>query len=428
MPSDRRHQVHRQKLDIADLPATKAVGEDIASAAAPSAQSHGIRVEVFDKMTPLEAEWRALERDDLASLHQGYDWCAAWAETSGHRLAIVRGSVNGCTAFILPLEIIRSKGVRRAEFIGAPHSNINTGLFSAEFLETAGNGLTGSKQTAIAQTLRGKADLMLLRNVPLTWRGRKSPLASLPSVENQNHAFQLPLLVSFETTLKQVNAKRRRKKFKHQSRILDEKGGYEHVIAGPDQQDVLLDLFFRQKAVRFKTAGLPDVFRDAPTQSALHRLLAHRDAGGADITLEMHALRLKGEHEGHIPAIAALSRKGDHVICQFASIDETLVPEASPGELLFWLMIERLHREGVALFDFGIGDQGYKRSWCPVETVQHDLILPVSAVGHVAAFVQRGMTRAKAAIKANPRLYGLIQRQRSRQGINAPSTEDDDKD
>lgn len=418
--------MQRQKLDIADMPATNAARRDITSAAVPS--TAGIDIEIFDSMAPLENEWRALERDDLASLHQSYDWCIAWAATSGHPLAIVHGSVNGRTAFILPLEIIRSKGVRRAEFIGARHSNINTGLFSAELLETAGNGLTALQRAEIVRALRGKADLMLLRNVPRTWRGRISPLTSLPAVENQNHAFQLPFLSSFEATLKQVNAKRRRKKFKHQSRILDDKGGYEHVIAGADQQDVLLDLFFQQKAVRFKAAGLPDVFQDTPTQSALHRLLRHRDGEGSHAALEMHALRLKGQHEGHVPAVAALSRKGDHVICQFASIDETLVPEASPGELLFWLMIERLHREGVALFDFGIGDQGYKRSWCPIETVQYDLILPITTTGHVAAFAQRGITRAKAAIKANPWLYGLIQRQRARQGINASSTEDADKD
>jgi len=63
-----------------------------------------------------------------------------------------------------------------------------------------------------------------------------------------------------------------------------------------------------------------------------------------------------------------------------------------------------------------------------METVQHDLILPISAVGHVAAFAQRGMTRAKAAIKASPQLYGLIQRRRARQRVNTPSTEETDKD
>nr|WP_245276716.1 GNAT family N-acetyltransferase [Rhizobium leucaenae] len=388
----------------------------------------GMRVDIFDSMAPLEAEWRALERDDFTSLHQSYDWCAAWVETFRYPLALIRGSVDGRTAFILPLEIIRTHGIRRAEFIGARHSNINTGLFSGEFLETAESGLSASQQAEIAQALRGRADLMVLRNVPLEWRGRKSPLAAMPAVENQNHAFQLPFLGAFEATLKQVNAKRRRKKFKHQTRILNDKGGYEYVIAAPDQRDALLDLFFRQKAVRFEAAGLPDVFQDAPTQTVLHRLLELRSEERSYAALEMHALRLKGEHEGHIPAVAALSRKGDHVICQFASIDETLVPEASPGELLFWLMIERLHREDAALFDFGIGDQTYKRSWCPMETTQHDLILPVSGVGHAAAFAQRGMTRTKAAIKANRQLYGLIQRLRARRGSSDAPVEEAEKD
>ncbi|MEF0939190.1 GNAT family N-acetyltransferase [Rhizobium sp. BR 362] len=388
----------------------------------------GVRVDIFDSMAPLEAEWRALERDNLASLHQSYDWCAAWVETFRYPLAIIRGSFDGRTAFILPLEIIRTHGVRRAEFIGARHSNINTGLFSGEFLETAEGCLSASQQEEIVRALRGRADLMVLRNVPLEWRGRKSPLASMPAVENQNHAFQLPFLGAFEATLKQVNAKRRRKKFKHQTRILNDKGGYDYVIAAPDQRDALLDLFFRQKAVRFEAAGLPDVFQDAPTQTVLHRLLELGSEEQSYAALEMHALRLKGEHEGHIPAVAALSRKGDHVICQFASIDETLVPEASPGELLFWLMIERFHREGVALFDFGIGDQTYKRSWCPMETTQHDLILPVSGIGYAAAFAQRGMTRAKAAIKANPQFYGFVQRLRARRGVSDTSVEEAEKD
>ncbi|NRP85149.1 hypothetical protein GFPCMMHI_01030 [Ensifer adhaerens] len=416
-----------QERDIAVTAVALATGERSMPVTAQPAMGGGFRIDVFDSMAALEAEWRALERDDLASLHQSYDWCSAWVETFRHPLAIVRGSLGDHTAFILPLEIIHERGVRRAEFIGTRHSNINTGLFSAEFLQGAAEGLTSAQTTAVAEALRGKADIVILRNVPLDWRGRRSPLASLPAVENQNHAFQLPFLGSFEASLKQVNAKRRRKKFKHQSRLLDAKGGYDYVNAAPDQQDGLLDLFFEQKATRFREAGLPDVFAHAPTQAALRRLLRHGN-DGVDATLQMHALRLKGEHEGHIAAVAALSRKGDHVICQFASIDEALVAEASPGELLFWLMIERLHREGVALFDFGIGDQNYKRSWCPMETTQHDLFLPISGIGHVAALAERSITRAKAAIKSNRQLYGFIQRLRARRGAGPAVADENDRD
>jgi len=416
-----------QERDIAVTAVALATGERSMPVTTQPAMGGGFRIDVFDSMAALEAEWRALERDDLASLHQSYDWCSAWVETFRHPLAIVRGSLGDHTAFILPLEIIHERGVRRAEFIGTRHSNINTGLFSAEFLQGAAEGLTSAQTTAVAEALRGKADIVILRNVPLDWRGRRSPLASLPAVENQNHAFQLPFLGSFEASLKQVNAKRRRKKFKHQSRLLDAKGGYDYVNAAPDQQDGLLDLFFEQKAARFREAGLPDVFAHAPTQAALRRLLRHGN-DGVDATLQMHALRLKGEHEGHIAAVAALSRKGDHVICQFASIDEALVSEASPGELLFWLMIERLHREGVALFDFGIGDQNYKRSWCPMETTQHDLFLPISGIGHVAALAERSITRAKAAIKSNRQLYTFIQRLRARRGAGPAVADENDRD
>lgn len=397
--------------DIVTLPAADqaAVSFRVAARSAVPSRAEPFRVECFDAMAPLEAEWRALERDDLTSLHQSYDWCAAWVATHRRPLAVLRGMLDGRTAFILPLEIIGGALASRAEFIGAAHSNINTGLFAKEFLSQRGD-LLARLRPLLIEALRGRADLLVLRNVPFGWRGGTSPLASLPAIENQNHAFQLPLLGSMEKTIAQVNAKRRRKKFRQQSRIIDEAGGYEHIIPGTlEEQRALLDLFFRQKAERFCAAGLPDVFRDEAVRAFLHGLLSSRDDANTYAALVMHGLRLKGEHEGHIAAIAGLSRKGDHVICQFASIDESLVARASPGELLFWLMIERVQAQGAALFDFGIGDQCYKRAWCPVETIQHDVVLPISLPGRAAAIAARGATYAKGVIKANARLYQLLQ-------------------
>ena len=167
-----------QSQDIAGIATVQAAGEQDAYVQTRSALYDDLEVEIFDSMAPLEAEWRILERDNLASLHQSYDWCLPWVEIFRRPLAIIRGSIDGRTAFILPLEIIRNRGVRRAEFIGDQHSNINTGLFSKEFLP---NGdLTAAQTAAVASALRGKVDLAILRNVPLEWRGRTSPLGSLP--------------------------------------------------------------------------------------------------------------------------------------------------------------------------------------------------------------------------------------------------------
>ena len=51
-------------------------------------------VTVHDAMEPLERDWRALERDRLTSLHQGYEWCRSWVRAYKRPLAILKGSTH----------------------------------------------------------------------------------------------------------------------------------------------------------------------------------------------------------------------------------------------------------------------------------------------------------------------------------------------
>ncbi|TBC93735.1 GNAT family N-acetyltransferase [Rhizobium leguminosarum] len=409
-----------QKLDVREQPSDNALAEAAISRLRQLSMKLAmaeIDIEVFDTMQPLEDEWRALERDNLQSLHQSYDWCAAWVSAFHRPLAILKGIHAGQTAFILPVEIVKSRGLAIAKFIAAGHSNINTGLFCEGFAESGGTIDAGKFAGQLQQALKGRADLLLLQNIPLEWRGRESPLKGLPMVQNQNHAYQLPFLPTFEETLKQLNAKNRRKKFRVQSKRLEAAGGFEYLIPGTsEEQHRLLDIFFRLKSARFASLGLPDVFADRETQAFLHGLLDKLDDSKQYFGLQMHVLRLKGEHEGKIAAISGVSRKGDHIVCQFGAIDEELVPDTSPGEFLYWHTISGLHGKGVALFDFGLGDQTYKRSWAPVETAHYDVVLPVSPFGIVAGAAHRIVTRGKAHIKARPKLYKFAQGIRARIG------------
>ncbi|EJB03318.1 protein involved in cellulose biosynthesis (CelD) [Rhizobium leguminosarum bv. trifolii WSM597] len=376
-----------------------------------------IDISVFDAMQPLEDDWRALERDNLQSLHQSYDWCAAWVSAFQRPLAILKGTHAGQTAFILPVEIVKSRGLGVAKFIAADHSNINTGLFSRNFAESGGSIDAEKFAGQLRHALKGRADLLLLQNIPLEWRGRQTPLTGLPMVQNQNHAYQLPFFPAFEETLKQLNAKNRRKKYRVQSKRLEAAGGFEYLVPETSEdQHRLLDIFFRLKSARFASLGLPDVFADRQTQAFLHGLIDMRDDGRQYFGLQMHVLRLKGANEGRVAAISGISRKGDHIICQFGAIDEELVPDTSPGEFLYWQTISGLHGKGVALFDFGLGDQTYKRSWAPVETAHYDVVLPVSPFGVLAGTAHRIVTRGKAHIKARPKLYKFTQSIRARIG------------
>ena len=382
---------------------------------APASVDNGLdlTITVHSQMRAIERAWRQLEADPWNSMHQGFDWCYAWVQTHGNPIAIVEGRIGGALAFILPLEIENHAMVRTAQFIGSAFTNYNSGLFSAEFRAKAALTSIDVITRALTDALKGHADLIRLTHVRLSWRDERHPFAELSKVRNPNPAFQLTLGPDMDQTIAPLNAKARRKKFRAQVRKLEAVGGFDHIRAtSAADKSALLDTFFRQKASRFEAQGLPNVFQPAETQAFFHMVL-EMDRGGSDVPLELHALRLKGEHGGRIAAISGLSRKGDHVICQFGSIDDTLVPEASPGELLFWLMIEQAALTGATLFDFGIGDQDYKRRWCRSETVHHDLMVAITPVGRLAERVLKGLTRAKAAIKANATLYALIQRLRA---------------
>ncbi|MCC8933817.1 GNAT family N-acetyltransferase [Rhizobium sp. 'Codium 1'] len=381
---------------------------------------------IHHQMEPVEASWRQLEADPWNSLHQGYDWCRAWVQTHDHPLAIVEGRLDGQIAFLLPLEIDRQFLVRRAQLVGSPFTNFNSGLFSAPFRQAAAAIAPRDLEALFIEALHDHADLLSLTHVPLNWRGERHPLAALPHVRNQNASFQLPLAATMEESIAPLNAKSRRKKYRAQMRKLDAAGGYEHIRPTQlGEQQSLLECFFQQKAARFAAGGLPNVFQPADTQ-AFFRTLLESDKGGSDVPLELHAIRLKGEYEGRIAAITGLSRKGDHVICQFGSIDDSLLPDASPGELLFWLVIERSALSGAAVFDFGIGDQDYKRRWCNIQTEHHDILLPLRPAGRLAAMTHRGMARTKTLIKGNPHLYALIQRWRAMGTSGQPPAKTDD--
>lgn len=371
-----------------------------------------LHLDVVDDPSELEAEWRLLAALPRNSLHQDFDWCMAW--WSAHRTAplIVRGRMHDRTVLILPLEQAIHLTLRIATVPGGRFNNLNSGLFSADFPDPSPEELRVIVES-LSKILSGKADLLLVDTLARTWNGVTHPFARLATAEHPTRTFQLPLLRDTEQTIRQLNAKTRNRRYRIQCRRLNAVGGFDHICPGSaDEQHALLDLFFQQKAQRFAAFGLPDVFQPASVRAFLHALI-DRSRDGRDRILTMHAIRLREEKDGRIAAIAALSRKGGHVLCQFSSIDDGLHPEASPGDLLFRLMIEQAIEEGATIFDFGLGDQPYKRSWCTQETVLHDILLPLTRRGRLAYPVLAALPRVKAAVKKNVALYSLMQKLRT---------------
>ena len=71
-------------------------------------------------------------------------------------------------------------------------------------------------------------------------------------------------------------------------------------------------------------------------------------------------------------------------------------------------------KDGVGIYDFGTGDEPYKRSWGTAESRQYDVIAPLSAKGRALAQWLRLRAGIVARIKANPKLWTLAKQIRRR--------------
>lgn len=368
-----------------------------------------LTVLVHERLEDVETLWRQLECGHSCSMHNSYDWCKAWIATNPAPVAIVEGKIDGRTVFLLPLQIVQGPIARTGRFIASDQSNINTGVFAEDVGIVDPQALTRALKDAFGDRI----DLVNLENIPLKWRGAIHPLSALGRTINHNSAFQMPLKATLQETMNQVNGKRRRKRFRQQQRLMHEIGGYEILTARPDAgAHDLLEEFFRQKTLRLRSKGLPDSFREKSVQNFFHALLDLPSTENR-YALQLRCVKLKGKNEGTVLAIEGLSRKGDHIICQFRSIRNDLFTETSPGDLLLWHIMEEACETGAAILDLGIGDQRYKRSWCAMETVHYDLLVPLSVRGRIAAVAHRTKVGTKAIIKRNRAVYSLLQRFRA---------------
>jgi CelD/BcsL family acetyltransferase involved in cellulose biosynthesis len=384
-----------------------------------------LSAKLIGRLDKAENVWRSMEAAPHVSLHQTYDWCRAWANMPGLRTLVVLVSLDGRPAVLLPLEIVRRFGVRVARLIGTRHSNHNAPIYSERFLAEADKGMMDDLVETL-EALNLPADVLALDKLRPTTGGRAEPFLAFGHVTSQNPSFQLPLKPDFNETLAQINAKRRRKKFRTSERRLEPFGGYRHIEATNDTEaSRLLGEFFAQKSIRLAEQGLPDVFAEPGVHGVFGELAGFSDNGDEPV-LRLHAIEIEDQGVSKLLAVAGLTRKGTHVTCQFGSVDDRTVPDASAGELLFFLMIRDLCGDGAEVFDFGVGDQRYKRSWCPVETAHHDVFLPLDGRGVLAARLMAATVRTKRFVKTSPRARKLADRVRSLLNTGKPASEETD--
>lgn len=366
------------------------------------------------------AAYREHCRDSLFSPAQSPGWIEAWARHCNPDILCLTLAPPGRSRLAFCLEVVPGGMGRTARLVGGSHAN---GGFPA----LSGGPFPDLDRTHIealaasVRAVRPDVDLVMMERLSERFEGVDNPLSPLRSWRSPDPALAIDLSPGFEGVLARASGKRKRKKHRSQVRKFEAAGGFQRITAtARDDVDRLLDAFFRLKSARLKAMGIADAFGDEKVRAFFRDLF-----GAATETKTRPDFLLQAlEVGGVIRAVTGSSRTPTSIVCDFAAIAEDELAPASPGDFLFFENIREACESGLSLFDFGVGDEGYKRQWCDIETWQFDVALPLTARGRVAVGLRQGLVGAKRFVKSNPRLWNAIKALRRRDGGRSAKADD----
>uniref|UniRef100_UPI0025BE1639 GNAT family N-acetyltransferase n=1 Tax=Bosea sp. (in: a-proteobacteria) TaxID=1871050 RepID=UPI0025BE1639 len=359
----------------------------------------------------LADEWRALEDRALVTPYQAYGWVRPFVETVGaaermaFRHAVLRDA-GGAALAILPLVITRRSGIRFAEFIGGKHANYHMGIYDPAF--AAGLDAAGARlMLAEIGAAIGGLDAFIFVNQPTQWQGVPNPLAQLAGGPSPSGAYKLALVPGDgEGSLRRSMSSHAHKKLKNKRNRFVTYGPSEMVRARtPAEIARVIDAFLRQKAARFAMMGIADPFAPPAVRRFLER--GAQADGDRPPVLELYSLDVAGQSVAtYVGAVQAGRFSG--MATSFAMDSE--VAKTSPGEILLVDLIRLKSREGITVFDLGVGEARYKTTICDERDDLVDSFLPLTAKGHAFALFSRAKREAKRRIKASPVALKLAHR------------------
>ena len=387
--------------------------------ATPTAQTTRPVVTVRAADEAALADYEALCRNGVHAPPQHPLWIRSWIAATGSDVIIVTVERSGAPACTLALDVDQEGPFRIARYAGGVHAN---GNFAA-VANRSTNPLSREEWSTLMASIksaRPDIDLMHLARQRPSFLGIENPLTGLAAVGSPDISLAIDLSQGFEALLSGPEAARKRRKHRQQIKKYNEAGGYREFIAQtPEDAERILSAFFAMKGARLEKLGIDNTFGTDEVQN-FFRLLFVRSLEQAEPPFFLRGLEVGGE----FAAVKGLSRTDDSIACDFSAFNED-VP-VSPGEFLDYHCIEHTSTLGKQVFDFGVGDEPYKRRWCDIETWQFDTLQPLTAKGHVARLLKLSRGRAVRFIKSNNALWSMVKQLRAKVAGSSKITTSED--
>lgn len=371
-------------------------------------------ISIYSSFEATKQQWQELEANVPSTIYQTYAWQKAWHDTigvaEGAKPLLVAASLDGELVFLLPLTVIKKSGLVTACFMGGDHANYKFALCEPSHFAAISAALPQLLER-IAAHIPSTIDVFDLTRVPLNWDGVENPLATaFPHSPSPENGGSVSMAGDFDAVLAYGNAKRKRKILRSQERGLDALGGYEFTTAQNAKEGAeFYQIFVEQKQEWFTQRGIANPFDNEATR-AFFETLNNETQNGGDKLLNYSVLKADGQLLGILAHGVFKGQTFGYFTSM--SLDEKY-KSISPGSFIFYKQIEKCCTYGLRRFDFGVGGERYKKSWCDEHHDLVDITLPMTTKGRLYYAAIRLKRHAKQQIKDNDAVWSFVKKCRT---------------
>jgi CelD/BcsL family acetyltransferase involved in cellulose biosynthesis len=349
---------------------------------------------------------QSLSRNCQSGFSCAPHWLAHWATHVNNNIAIVTATRNGRLVLALALEVIKQSGLHVARFVGGHHANGNFPAMCHAFTQAEAEALLEQLQAQLRHK-PWSVDVIVLERQLAELGGINNPLLAKGQSKSPNISLHLNVDQSFDAVLDTTrSAKRKRKRHRSQQRKYQAAGGFS--VSNPVAKEFaasLLDQYFAMKAYQLKNIGASNTFRNVNEQ-AFFKALFSDPTPHPDHDFYLSSLDVGGK----IRAIHGSCLHGLRQMVQFTAFSDDELNKTSPGDFLNFALIEAACQSKTQIYDLGVGDEAYKRSWCDVETWHYDAVIGITLRGKLAKLQLDAVRCAKRCIKNNQHLWSFARR------------------
>jgi len=387
--------------------------------AAAKVEAPPIKVNIFENLADIEADWRAFERDADCTVFQSFDWLSTWQHHIGAvndvrpAIVVLRDATNAIL-MILPLATQQAKFARQLVWLGSDLCDFNAPLVAADFAakvtDQAFKLLWLRLLDELQEHPRLYFDFVELKKMPAAIGTQKNPMLALHVMLNPSGSYITALANDWEEFYRAKRSAPTRSRDRSKRKKLAQSGPVEFVSARTAEESLAsLDVLMAQKSRSFARMGVPDLFEKAG-HSQFYRALATDPRAGSIV----HISRLDCGGQPAAVNIGLMFR--DTYYHLQASHDDGELGRFGPGAAHLHELLRYAIERGFKYYDFTIGDEPYKRDWCDDVQPLYDHLSIVTALGACAflpVYARNWLTRR---IKQSPLLWKWFSKARAALG------------